>query len=195
LHLEAIELLGFRPQIPDGGGHGNDFVNLGIAIRENPLGTTRDFRLCCRETGTSVIVLIEIRSGIELKRRHDPERARSLDRWFSRMRTRLGDRVLPIDEPIAESWVLLAVPDPLPLIDGLCRNRTASARGISPRGETIAITAHMRDRAVVPTLGVVPSSVIQGENMFIFAERGPGSAIMREPGGLRRWTTRANRRA
>ena len=30
-----------------------------------------------------------------------------------------GDRVLPIDESIAEIWARLNVPDPLPLIDGL----------------------------------------------------------------------------
>ena len=41
------------------------------------------------EIGTSVLVLAEIRHGIELKRRNDPAQAKSLDRWFSRMRTRL----------------------------------------------------------------------------------------------------------
>jgi predicted nucleic acid-binding protein len=71
------------------------------------------------DIATSVLVLAEIRHGIELKRRSDPEQAKSLDRWFSQMRTRLGDRVLPIDEPIAEAWALLGIPDPLPLIDGL----------------------------------------------------------------------------
>jgi len=35
------------------------------------------------------------------------------------MRSGLGDRVLPIDESIAEIWARLNVPDPLPLIDGL----------------------------------------------------------------------------
>jgi len=64
------------------------------------------------------VVLAEIRRGIELKRRSDPEQTESMDRWFAQMRTRLGDRVLPIDEPIAEAWALLSVPDPLPLIDG-----------------------------------------------------------------------------
>jgi len=71
------------------------------------------------EIGTSVMVLAKIRRGIELKRRRDPEQAKALDRWFAQMRIRLADRVLPIDEPIAEAWALLAVPDPLPLIDGL----------------------------------------------------------------------------
>ena len=71
------------------------------------------------ETGTSVLVLAEIRRGIELKRHSDPEQGKTLDRWFSQMRIRLGDRVLPVDESVAEAWALLGIPDPLPLIDGL----------------------------------------------------------------------------
>jgi predicted nucleic acid-binding protein len=82
------------------------------------------------EIGTSVLVLAEIRRGIELKRRRDPEQAKSLDRWFLRMRAGLGDRVVPIDEPIAEAWALLAIPDPLPLIDGLLV-ATAKVRGLT----------------------------------------------------------------
>jgi hypothetical protein len=35
------------------------------------------------------------------------------------MRARLADRVLPVDEPVAEAWALLGIPNPLPLIDGL----------------------------------------------------------------------------
>jgi len=76
-------------------------------------------RIPAQEIGTSVLVLAEIRRGIELKRRSDPEQAKSLDRWFSQMRIRLGDRVLPVDESVAEAWALLGIPDPLPLIDGL----------------------------------------------------------------------------
>ena len=71
------------------------------------------------EIGTSVIVLAEIRRGIELKRRRDPAQGKALDRWFGQIRGRLGERVLSIDEPIAEEWARLSVPDPLPLIDGL----------------------------------------------------------------------------
>jgi predicted nucleic acid-binding protein len=71
------------------------------------------------EIGTSVLVLAEIRRGIELKRRRDPEQARYLDRWFSHMRVRLADRVLPIDEWVAQAWAVMGIPDPLPLVDGL----------------------------------------------------------------------------
>jgi predicted nucleic acid-binding protein len=83
-----------------------------------------------KEMGTSVLVLAEIRRGIELKRRQDAAQAEALDRWFAQMRTRIGDRVLPIDEPIAEAWALLSVPDPLPLIDGLLA-ATAKVHGLT----------------------------------------------------------------
>jgi predicted nucleic acid-binding protein len=87
-------------------------------------------RTAVEEMGTSVIVLAEIRRGIELKRRRDPNQAKSLDRWFADMRTRLGDRVVPIDEPIAEAWALLGIPNPLPLIDGLLA-ATAKVHGLT----------------------------------------------------------------
>lgn len=82
------------------------------------------------EMGTSVIVLAEIRRGIELKRRRDPAQAKSLDQWFARMRARLGERVLPVDEPIADAWALLGIPNPLPLIDGLLA-ATAKVHGLT----------------------------------------------------------------
>jgi predicted nucleic acid-binding protein len=83
-----------------------------------------------REIGTSVLVLAEIRRGIELKRRKDPEQAAALDRWFAQVRSRLGDRVVPVDEPIAEAWALLSIPDPIPFIDGLLA-ATAKVRGLT----------------------------------------------------------------
>jgi toxin FitB len=88
--------------------------------------------------GTSVLVLAEIRRGIELKRRRDPGQAKAVDRWFAQVRTRLGDRILPIDEPIAEAWARLGIPDPLPLIDGL-PGATAKVHGRD--------TCHPRRRA------------------------------------------------
>jgi len=46
------------------------------------------------------------------------------------MRSGLGDRVLPVDEPVAEAWALLGIPDPLPLIDGLLA-ATAKVHGLT----------------------------------------------------------------
>ncbi|PPD46219.1 MAG: VapC toxin family PIN domain ribonuclease [Methylocystis sp.] len=72
-----------------------------------------------RDLATSVLVLAEIRRGVELKRLHDPLQAELLERWYKRMRDGLEDRILPIDEATAERWARLNVPDPLPLVDGL----------------------------------------------------------------------------
>lgn len=83
-----------------------------------------------KEMGTSVVVLAEIRRGIELKRRNDVKQAEGLDRWFAQMRMRLGERVLTIDEPIAETWAIMSVPDPLPFIDGLLA-ATAKVHGLT----------------------------------------------------------------
>lgn len=83
-----------------------------------------------KDIGTSVAVLAELRRGIELKRRNDPGQAEGLDRWFKQMRTRLSDRVLPIDEPIAEAWAYLDVPDQLPFVDGLLA-ATAKVHGLT----------------------------------------------------------------
>jgi predicted nucleic acid-binding protein len=46
------------------------------------------------------------------------------------MRMRLGDPVVPINEPIAETWALLSIPDRLPLIDGLLA-ASAKVRGLT----------------------------------------------------------------
>ena len=81
------------------------------------------------EISTSVLVLAEIRRGIELKRRTHPDQAKALDRWFAQMRKMLGDRVLPLDEPIMEAWAMLGISISLPLVDGLLA-ATAKVRGL-----------------------------------------------------------------
>jgi predicted nucleic acid-binding protein len=98
--------------------------------RANPNVTRWIEQTPFKEIGTSVLVLAEIRRGIELKRRHDSAQAELLERWFVQMRTRLGTRVLPIDEPIADAWAMLSVPDPVPFIDGLLA-ATAKVHGLA----------------------------------------------------------------
>lgn len=96
---------------------------------------------------TSVIVLAEIRRGIELKRRHDRAQAALLDDWYKTMRAGLGDRVLPISEPVAETWAHLGIPDPIPLFDGLLA-ATALVHGMTLVTRNVADVA----RSGVPTL-------------------------------------------
>jgi len=72
-----------------------------------------------RELFTSVLVLGEVRRGVESIRRRDAIAAEALDQWQRRLVETFGDRVLPVDARIADRWGALNVPDPVPTIDGL----------------------------------------------------------------------------
>jgi predicted nucleic acid-binding protein len=71
------------------------------------------------ELHTSVLVLGEIRRGIELIGRRDDVAAQALDQWLLRTLETFTDHVLPVDERIANRWGQLNVPNPVPTIDGL----------------------------------------------------------------------------
>jgi predicted nucleic acid-binding protein len=79
---------------------------------------------------TSVIVLGEIRRGIELVARRDKPRAEALEQWYELVRERLGNRVLAVDEPIMKVWARISVPDMLPAYDGLIA-ATALVHGLT----------------------------------------------------------------
>ena len=68
---------------------------------------------------TSVLVLGEIRRGIELKRRRDPKGAAALDTWASRLETDFASRILPVDAAVADRWGRLTESDALPAGAGL----------------------------------------------------------------------------
>lgn len=67
----------------------------------------------------SVLVVGEIRRGIENVRRKDPVQAQTLDAWCSRIVGVFSGRILPVTQEIAETWGRLSAPDKLPVIDGL----------------------------------------------------------------------------
>lgn len=52
----------------------------------------------------SVLVIGEIRRGIEGIRRRDGARAAALDQWLTRLVRDHGERILPVDRPVAEEW-------------------------------------------------------------------------------------------
>lgn len=78
----------------------------------------------------SVIVIGEIRRGIELIRRRDASAASSLDRWLRRVVSSHDGRILPIDPRTADEWGRLNVPDPIPVVDGLMA-ATARVHGLT----------------------------------------------------------------
>jgi predicted nucleic acid-binding protein len=79
---------------------------------------------------TSVLVIGEIRHGIELKRRTDPTQAAMLDSWLNNVRTGMGARILAVDERVAEAWGKLGVPNPVSPVDGLI-GATALVHGLT----------------------------------------------------------------
>jgi len=76
----------------------------------------------------SVLVIGEIRQGVERLRRRDPRKAATYDAWLATLQRDYRDRILPVTSEIAEVWGRFNAPDPLPVIDSL-----------------LAATAHVHD--------------------------------------------------
>jgi predicted nucleic acid-binding protein len=67
----------------------------------------------------SVLVVGEIRQGIERLRRRDPVQAVPYETWLSALLHGFADRLLPVTAEVCDEWGRLNVPVPLPVIDGL----------------------------------------------------------------------------
>lgn len=67
----------------------------------------------------STLVLGEIRKGVELARRRDPNRAAALERWLGQVEAAFGSRVLEIDNAVADRWGRMNAIRSVPVIDGL----------------------------------------------------------------------------
>lgn len=67
----------------------------------------------------SVLVIGEIRKGIERVRRKDKAQANAIESWLAAVDKTFGERILPIDRTVANEWGRLDASRPLPVIDGL----------------------------------------------------------------------------
>jgi toxin FitB len=76
-------------------------------------------QVAIEELYLSVLVIGEIRRGIERLRRRDPQQAERLEQRLQQLQAIMRDRILPISAAIAECWGRINVPDPLPVVDGL----------------------------------------------------------------------------
>jgi toxin FitB len=88
----------------------------------------------------SVLVLGEIRKGIEKARPRDAAQARALEKWLGAIAKAFGERVLAVDHAVAEEWGRMGASRPLPVIDGLLA-ATAKVHGI------VLVTRNVRDSA------------------------------------------------
>ncbi len=67
----------------------------------------------------SVLVLGEMRRGIEQIRRRDPQQAVVLERWHEATAQSFAGHILAIDETITEAWGRVSAVRPIPVVDGL----------------------------------------------------------------------------
>ena len=102
----------------------------------------------------SVLVLGEIRKGIELARPRDPEKAEALEAWLTEVNAAFGDRVFPIDRAVTDEWGRMNALRPLPVIDGLLAATTKVHR-MTLVTRNIADVAGLGARVVNP---FVPTS-------------------------------------
>lgn len=83
-----------------------------------------------KELYLSVLVLGEIRRGIELLRRSDRTQANTYEIWLQSLTNEYEGRVLPITLEVAEEWGHINIPDYLPIVDGLMA-ATAKVRNMT----------------------------------------------------------------
>ena len=86
----------------------------------------------------SVLVVGELRRGVERIRRKDPRQAAGLERWLGRLVAAHADRILPVDLEVAEAWGRLSASRPASLVDTLLA-ATAQVHGL------ILVTRNTKD--------------------------------------------------
>ena len=80
----------------------------------------------------SVLVVGELRRGVERVRAKDAKQAAALERWLQRLTREHAERILPVDRRVAEQW-----------------GRFAAERNGSPVDVLMAATAHVHELVLV----------------------------------------------
>jgi toxin FitB len=88
-------------------------------VRCNPAVAAWFEQLSPEEVFVSVLTVGEIRQGVEKLRRRDTVAAEGLETWLTELVTIHAERILPIDQSIAEQWGRFNVPDRKAVIDCL----------------------------------------------------------------------------
>jgi toxin FitB len=104
----------------------------------------------------SVLVIGEVRQGIERLRPRSPQRARALEHWLEQLIESFGDRVLPVDQKVAQTWGRLNARDSFPVVDSLLA-ATAEAHGLTLVTRNLKDVERIGVRCINPFQAVEPS--------------------------------------
>ena len=97
----------------------------------------------------SVLVLGEIRKGIERVRAKDPAQAGALEKWLATVVDAFAERVLPIDHAVAEEWGRMSGKRPVSTVDALLA-ATAKVHGMTLATRNIADIADLGAKVLNP---------------------------------------------
>ena len=100
----------------------------------------------------SVLVLGEMRRGIERIRRRDPQQTIVLERWFQETALKFSGRILPVDDMIAELWGRTYYVRNAPVIDGLLA-ATAIAHDMTLVTRNVSDVEGLGARVLDPFIG------------------------------------------
>ncbi len=67
----------------------------------------------------SVLILGEIRRGVERSRSKDPRKAEALESWIISISTSHASRILPVDHAVANEWGRMSAERPVSTVDAL----------------------------------------------------------------------------
>ncbi len=101
------------------------------------------------ELYTSVLVLGEIRRGVDLTGRRDPAAAQALGQWLRQLQLHFASRILPVNLEIAEIWGRMGPTPLVPAVDALLA-ATALHHGLTLATRNISNVARCGAVAVDP---------------------------------------------
>lgn len=78
----------------------------------------------------SVLVLGEIRRGVELARPRTPAKASALEKWLSAVSEAFQGRILPVNQAVADEWGRMNAKHTIRTVDGLLA-ATAKLHGLT----------------------------------------------------------------
>jgi toxin FitB len=100
----------------------------------------------------SVLVVGEFRKGIERARSKNPAQAGALEKWLTALSRSFAERILPIDQAVADEWGRMSAKRPVSRIDALLA-ATAKVHGMTLATRNTADVADLGAEVVNPFAG------------------------------------------